>query len=49
MNKFNKFLKISFFAIISSTLLLTGCDRDGEVSSLPSEIVVSGGDFSEPE
>lgn len=49
MNKFNKFLKISFFAIISSTLLLTGCDREGEESSLPSEIVVSGGDISEPE
>lgn len=47
--KFNKFLKISFIAIISGTLLLTGCDREGDESSTPSEIVVSGGDISDPE
>ncbi|MBD5129675.1 MAG: ABC transporter substrate-binding protein [Ruminococcaceae bacterium] len=48
MNKFNKFLKITFIAIISGTLLLAGCDREDEESA-PSEIVVSGGDISEPE
>ena len=47
--KFNKFLKISFITIIGGTLLLTGCDREGEESSTPSEIVVSGGDISNPE
>ncbi len=49
MNKFNKFLKISFVSIIGCTLLLTGCNREEEESSIPSEIVVSGGDISEPE
>lgn len=49
MNKFNKFLKISFISIIGCTLLLTGCNREEEESSIPSEIVVSGGDISEPE
>lgn len=49
MNKFNKFLKISFISIIGGTLMLTGCDREVEESSIPSEIVVSGGDISEPE
>ena len=46
---FKKILKISFITVIGSTLLLTGCDREGEESSAPSEIVVSGGDISEPE
>lgn len=45
----NKFLKISFIAIIGSALLLTGCDRETEESSTPSEIVVSGEDISTPE
>lgn len=52
MNKFNrlnKLLKFPIMAIIGGTLLLTGCDREEEESSLPSEIVVSGEDVSEPE
>lgn len=49
MNKFNKFFKISFISIIGCTLLLTGCDREEDESSIPSEIVISGEDISEPE
>ncbi|MCM1166859.1 MAG: helical backbone metal receptor [Lachnospiraceae bacterium] len=46
----NKFLKISLIAVVCGSLLLTGCDREEEEeSSTPSEIVVSGGDISEPE
>lgn len=45
----NKFLKTSLLAIIGSTMLLSGCDREEQESSTPSEIVVSGGDISTPE
>lgn len=48
-NKLNKLLKFPILAIFGATLLLTGCDREEEESSLPSEIVVSGEDISEPE
>ncbi len=45
----NKFLKISLLTIIGGIQLLTGCDREEQESSTPSEIVVSGGDISMPE
>lgn len=43
------FLKTSLLIIVGGTLLLTGCDREEEESSTPSEIVISGGDISTPE
>ncbi len=45
----NKFLKTSLLTIIVSTLLMSGCDREEQESSAPSEIIVSGEDISEPE
>lgn len=44
----NKFLRI-FTMCALSALLLTACDRDEPESSEPTEIIVSGGDISEPE
>lgn len=43
----NKFLKI--ITVCALALTLTACDREEPESSEPTEIIVSGGDISEPE
>lgn len=45
----NKFPKTFLLTVICGAVLLTGCDREEQESSTPSEIVISGGDISTPE